>query len=227
MRNPRTLGLLFLIAGLVLLVGSAASVWSTLHFRSNAERAEGVVVQLLPSGRRIRPVIEFETAEGVRLRFSGETASKPPAYDLLERVGVYYRRDNPGDARIDSFVESWLQATVLGMVGLLLSAGGGGVFGNQLRLARLRRWLEQHGLRVPAQITGVDRDGSRIASDRYPWRIRAKWINPQNGQVHYFSSDPLSVDPSPYLAALQIDALVNASDPNQYWLDTRFLARTA
>ncbi len=86
--------------GLAALAYTAWQVAETAHFLSRAARAEGTVAEASP-----HPLIRFETAEGVPVRFRQngfvsrpEGASVPVAYDP---------RDPAGTARAATFWPTW------------------------------------------------------------------------------------------------------------------------
>lgn len=125
LRTPRkgarvvaiTLGL---IGFLFLCIGGGFGVYSHLKAQ-DAERVEGAVVKLERTGGKgsTRPVVHFQV-NGQSFGISGTVSSSPPAYQVGEKVTVLYKRDNPGDAQIDSFVERWLFPVIFGGIGLLL-----------------------------------------------------------------------------------------------------------
>jgi hypothetical protein len=67
------------------------------------------------------PVVEFTSADGTQRKFEDSTGSKPPAYEVGERVEVLYRADSPEDAKINSFSSLWLLPLIFGGLGLLIA----------------------------------------------------------------------------------------------------------
>lgn len=78
------------------------------------------------------PVIEYEW-EGKKWLYASSTFSKPPAYQLDEKVPVYVNRENPGEIVVNTFSDRWLLIT--------LFAGLGSVF---VAITATVAWLSTH-----------------------------------------------------------------------------------
>jgi hypothetical protein len=83
--------------GIVMLVAAIVVLISTLTFRAEALSAPGAVVDL-DFGK---PVVEFVDHDGATHRVVDSVSSRPPAFDVGERVTVRYRPGQPAEARID------------------------------------------------------------------------------------------------------------------------------
>jgi len=55
---------------------------------SNSGHADGTVVDLLPSGRGYRAVVEFTAPNGATIRFTSSVSSNPPPAQVGEHVDV-------------------------------------------------------------------------------------------------------------------------------------------
>jgi Protein of unknown function (DUF3592) len=65
------------------------------------------------------PQVEFETLQGLKVRFTDGAGSLPADYDIGDRVKVLYNPRNAKEARISSWKRLWLVPTILTTVGLL------------------------------------------------------------------------------------------------------------
>jgi hypothetical protein len=175
-------GGVFSSVGAGLLVAALVAIHSTLAFREDAIETPGSVVAI-ESGK---PVVEFVDREGRSQRVVGSVSSKPPAYEVGERVTVRHPPGRPGEARIDGWLETWFLATLLGGMGTAFAALGGGFVLWEMRERRLRSWLSQFGTRVDAKYTGVMLDTAVRINGRHPWRLTAQWQDPVSGVVHGF-----------------------------------------
>ncbi len=99
----------------------------TVLFLATAERAQGVVVEMVSNhssdSTTYSPVVEFE-AGGRKHRFKDSMGSNPPSYRTGDRVAVLYDPTNPDDSRIDR--GKWNKAIPLligGFGGLLCLLG--------------------------------------------------------------------------------------------------------
>jgi hypothetical protein len=67
------------------------------------------------------PVVEFTTADNVKVRFRGnEGSSGTPGYEAGTTVDVLYDPRNPANARMGSFKQLWLGPLTAGGIGLVL-----------------------------------------------------------------------------------------------------------
>lgn len=111
-------GTLFLAIGLLLLVRE-------IRFGHTAMSANGTIAEVLVTdtgdGPTYTPVVEFTAVGDQTVRFTGLATNPRPVQG--QSVPVLYRRDEIGDARIDSFVQRWLFPVVFSLVGLVAIAG--------------------------------------------------------------------------------------------------------
>lgn len=133
------MGIVFALAGFVMLYFSWHTYNSTNKFLETALSTPGVVVDLErrhssstsssgSSGPTYAPVVEFTHPEsGETIRFTSSSSSNPPAFDEGEDVTVLYAPDNPDDARIDSFTDLWLLPLILLGMGIIFAPVGIGV----------------------------------------------------------------------------------------------------
>lgn len=140
-----------------LLIGVFA-LWSAVDLYASGGRARGKVLEICETrsvvteevttsaGREVRrdverlsyaPVVRFTTPEGREIEFHGRGGSDT-SFAAGDDVNVVYDRDQPGRARIISFIDLWLPAAVAFAVSLLF---GGAV--------RLSRWSRRRASHVP------------------------------------------------------------------------------
>lgn len=119
---PHLVAPLLLGAGGLLLLALAAFVLvSRLARRKRFSRADGTVVRLRAgdSGGYL-PVVVFEVSGKGPVEIEGTIISEPPAYQVGERVVVYYDPAAPRDAMIDGGSELYFIPVVLTVVSLVL-----------------------------------------------------------------------------------------------------------
>ena len=225
------LGAIFAAVGACLLTAAFIVYGNAQSFASSAESAEGVVVDLAytssSSGSSVAPVVRFLTPEAEEIVFQSSVSSNPPAYDIGEKVNVLYDPADPSDATIDSFWQQYLLPVILGGIGGVFFAIGGGMLLARALKRRTQRRLMLMGRRVTAKIQGVDLNTSVAVNGRHPFCITSQWLNPDTGQMHVFRSDGIWYDPSDHLNGDTIDVLVDPVNPNKYYVDTSFLPKEA
>jgi hypothetical protein len=229
------------VFGLVgLAMGGAAgwALWDTLGFRAGAARAEGVVVEMnahrdSDGSLMSTPTVQYsvpapEGGVGSVHQIRSRVSSNPPAYQLGERVTVFYRLDDPAEARIDAFTEQWLLPTLFGSFALVFGTVALGFLFAQIRKRRMWRWLEDNGMPVDADFLEVGKDYSLKINGRSPWVLRAQWQHPLTGAVHVFQSEHIWFDPTPFMGERRtLTVQVDADDPKRHRVDIGFLPKKA
>lgn len=113
--SKKVLAIVFTSIGVVcgLAAGICAAV--TASSISGDVRAGGTVVALSDEGKSYAPVVEFTPPGHPPVRFTAWVGSQPPAYHVGERVAVRYDPDDPRDAGIDTYWQTWFVSTFLGI----------------------------------------------------------------------------------------------------------------
>ncbi len=101
----------------ILLVGIALTI---TYFKqksiSNSDLVVGKVIDLVGSGT-VAPVVKFNYL-GAERTYQSSVYSSPPAYDIGEEVELFVNREDIDDILINSFIDRWLAATIVGGIGL-------------------------------------------------------------------------------------------------------------
>ncbi|MFN8355131.1 MAG: DUF3592 domain-containing protein [Spirosomataceae bacterium] len=215
--------------GLVMLAVTAFLVYSQYQFLSSSVKTTGVVIDNI--GQRSKksttytPVIAFQTANGKPITFQGSVSSSPPAFDINEKVEVYYNPANPQEAAIGTFFQLWFLPLIFGILGTIFSSIGLGFGVSALLHRRKIASLSLNGQRIKAHLQSVQLDRSIRSGNRSPFRIYCQWQDSLTGNLYVFKSDALWFDPSPYVGQ-QMDVLIDPQNPKRYWVDTSSLPRT-
>jgi hypothetical protein len=144
---------IFLLVGLGLLGGAVYSIVTTWQFIGGAVAADGVVMALEErwdsddSDYTYYPRVAFETEDRRRIEFTSDTGSRPPSFDVGERVRVLFDPVRPEAARIDSFLQLWLLPLVLGGIGTVFAG-----FGLAATLSVARESSRRDGKSPPARV---------------------------------------------------------------------------
>jgi hypothetical protein len=119
---------LLLALGLVCLLLGGYLAWRTLAFNPSAVAVTARVVsyhEYQDDGeRRFRPRVRFETSDGAIHTVTGQMGYTSRRYAEGAELPVLYPEGAPGEARIATFLDNWLGATVAAVVGALSLAGG-------------------------------------------------------------------------------------------------------
>jgi hypothetical protein len=202
----------------VVLAGVAAWLaWDTRTFLERAETAEGVVVALSPPRGTSRAVVRFQPPGEPPREILSKVASSPPAYEVGERVTVFYDPQDPDEARLGGMLDLWFLPALFG--GLSVPFGGiaFGFWAWGRARERRREHLQRVGVPVSATIVAMDRSSAvKGGRGQRLFIVTAEWAEPATGRIHRARSRPLSVDPSlHYKIGERIQILVDPRDPDR------------
>ncbi len=132
----KIIGLLFFVLGAVGILVSIYLYSNVRSFLSEAEKADGTVIKLVKkkSGMTVTkrgmtsnthskrtktstplaPVFTFTDHQGQKHEVQSATASSPAAYSVNEKVQVYFQKEYPQQAKINSFFSLWGAAAIVG-----------------------------------------------------------------------------------------------------------------
>ncbi len=124
------LSIFFVIGSCCLLYAPVKAV-KTLIFIRNAAVTTGTVEDLVAKhGSKsitYAPSITFNTPDGRLIRFISQISGSQSAYNVGQRLEVYYDPANEGNAEIKSFIPLWMPVIILSALGLAFSGIGGGM----------------------------------------------------------------------------------------------------
>lgn len=217
---------IFGVIGLILLLGAGYSFYSAKQFQSASIETTGVVIDLVGDDT-VAPVVRYETASGESFTMKSSVSSNPPAFEIGESVSVFYKEDNPQDARINSFLNNHLLALILGVMGLIFFLIGvvPGII-----IARGKSntaSLMAQGHQVKAAYRRVEQNTMLQINGENPFRIVCQWKNPSDNKLFIFYSQNLWFDPEPYINRELIDVYVRPDNFKKYAMDTSFLPELA
>jgi putative Mn2+ efflux pump MntP len=119
--------LLFVLGAVCLLLGAYLAN-KTLEFTGTAVQATGQVVRYLESraGDKTlyRPMVRFTTSSGDIVTIAGQLSSGSQRFEIGAEVPVVYPFGMPMQARLSTFTDNWLSATIAGAVGLVALIAG-------------------------------------------------------------------------------------------------------
>lgn len=102
-------------------------------------------------------------------------------------------------------------------VGLVFFLVGIGMMAAISRQRKLRRWLEENGRTIQADIIGVQYDTRVRMNGRCPFVLQCQARNADDGKVYVFESDSLWFDPTPFLdGRTTMPVLVDPDDYHRY-----------
>jgi hypothetical protein len=174
------------------------------QFRKQADVAEGVVIRLKHNGSSkgtYVPVVRWHSPDGKAHIVEGNFGTQPSAYEVNERINVYYNRQDYGDAKLGGFIGQWGIAAMFGVFGAVTLFIAGGTFTAPRRKLKKQQWLQRYGRCVRAELIHQNNEVSPTAIKLAKWldsrvektnlnkhsrSINAQWTDPQTRKKHRF-----------------------------------------
>ncbi len=210
-----------LITGLI-----AAFIWfQTNRLTRDGIRTVGTVVELV-GGKSVAPRVEFQTEDGQRQVYTSDVYSSPPAYELGEKVTLWYTPGHP-DQVVLSGLSRWFIPLLMGFFFLIFGGiGFGGLFYQFLK-KRDQAWLKLNGQEIVTTSPSVVLNTSVRMNGRSPYALQCQWQDPATGQVHVFESEPIWFDPTPYMPERPLRVMIEPGNPRKFYVDVSFLPEAA
>jgi hypothetical protein len=208
-----------------------AAAWIWIHSAQVAHegiQSTGTVIELRRSSNdnTVAPVVQFPLKDGGVHTYESSMFSSPPAYDLGEKVTLWYTPGNP-DEVVLSGMDRWFLPALFGFFFLTFGGIGYGGLVYQLFKKRDVQWLERHGQMVEATFTGVHYNTSVKMNGASPWLIQCQWLDRTTNKMYVFDSDNIWFDPSTYVTGKTIQVLIDPNNPGRYTVDLSFLPEQA
>lgn len=217
-RMLRVIGLIFAGLGLVGLAVGLVLAGREMFATQGMLPSLGEVVAF----QNRKPVVRFPISDTRHVTIVGGTATTPPAYDIGQKVPVYFDPNQPTHAFIDNYLERWFVPSLVGGLALLFTILGVGFVLVTGHRNRRIAWLRRNGMKVSGQIVDVSQSFIVNLNRRPTWQIAASWeANGRSGRALSFH---MMRDPRPLLGERrQIDVWVDPRNPRRAWVDTDFL----
>jgi hypothetical protein len=122
--KPHLIALTVLLVSLLTFGAAIYFFYSNLSFLSEAEQADGTVIELVRSGKSYYPIVSYTDHAGNTHQFRSTAGASPPAYDVGEAVTVFFLGEQPEDAILGGFFSLWFKSLALGLVGILTFFAG-------------------------------------------------------------------------------------------------------
>lgn len=166
-KSSHTVWPLYLFLAIFFIIGSSCLLYApvkavkTLLFIRNAAVTTGTVEDFVAKrgskSTTYDPSVTFNTPDGRLIRFISRISGSQSAYNVGQRLEVYYDPANEGNAEIKSFIPLWMPVIILSALGLAFSGAGGGMIyaiRRSVKDAEQKEALLQKG--VPEWEAGAD-----------------------------------------------------------------------
>ncbi|WP_428667886.1 DUF3592 domain-containing protein [Runella sp.] len=221
--------IIFSVVGIAITAGGWYAYQSQKKFVAIAQKTSGVVTALEYSrsrkgGGSYYPIVEFQTPEGRTFSFRSDVGSNPAPYDRGEQVEVLYNPHDPNEAKLTGFWNLWGLAAIFAGLGSVFTAIGIGTMVASIRRRKMIEEVKMTGssVELPARVEYNRSKG------RKHYYLRSEWLNPTDGKMYLFDSDPISYDPTPFVQGRSVRVWYDPSNPKKrHYVDTSFLPEKA
>ncbi len=224
-------GIVFIVAGLLMLAGGIIMTYTTQTFIKNAISVVGTVSGEVRIDSRsgstqnsktyhitYKTIYSYTTPDGMKREYTTRSSSnsRPKIGEVVE---IFVNPKNFNDVMENTFIAIWLGPTILGILGIVFS--GAGIIVTLSRIAQSKDLLVSGEL-VECDVKRVELNTRIKINNQNPYRIFATGICPVTGAEKMFVSENILQNPQGRLEST-IFVFCDTSNPKKYWMDIRFL----
>lgn len=230
MKRTKLFSIIFMIAGIGMLIGFYFMVTGKTEFIKNSIVGEGTVTEIIrktstdSDGDRsysYYPVIEYTTENGDTYSFTSKSGSYPSSYSEGDKVEIRYDPGSPGKAEINRFASLWMGPLIVGLFGVIFFVLGISMLRNRIKKDRRKKNLLRWGKAIEAKVTGVEKNTGVSVNGKHPYRIVSQYS--RNNELYVFESDNIWFDPTDFIQKETIKIYVDPGDMKKYYVDISFL----
>ena len=228
MKKYRFIFPIFLVIGILFLIGTAFTLNSGMDMAKNGIKTTGVITDLDISvsedkSKTYFPIIEFTTQENQQIEFRSSMGSSSYRNSIGQSIDIIYNPANPQDAIIDSFFGVYGLSIFLGIFGGVFTLIGGipVLLGAASKKKSTR--LLREGTPIQVKITGVEENTMIQVNKRSPYQIIADVHDKSTNSIKRYKSENIYFDPSPYIDRENVTIYLDKSNANKYYMDISFL----
>ena len=198
-------------------------MYKQYQLRNIGIHTTGAVIDMVfDSKGSASPVVSFTAQDGERIVYHSGTSSKPPEFNVGDRVGIWYDPKDPQHPTMGG-IDTWLGPLITGIFFLIFAGIGYGGLLNRYFNKRRKEWLLQHGTPVEADFSEVRYNANLTINGAHPYVIVAQWLDKTTNKLYTFESENLWFNPRQYISQSSLRVLINPKNPAQYTMDTSFL----
>lgn len=206
---------ILLVLCLITIVAGIAVFFEASAFQKKAKVTEGIVENSRISSFHVI----YTSDDGVKRDLY--VSRKNNGLNDGEKIKVFYRIDNPDNARINNGKKGGKKIIIIAFVMLLFDFY---MIYNNKKNIRISNNFKTNGRKMQAEIISVEIDNNTTIQRKHPYIIICKWIDPLTGKEYTHTIKYIWKDPTPLLAGRNtIDVYIDREVPEKYFIDTEFL----
>jgi hypothetical protein len=206
---------ILLVLCLITIIAGIAVIFEASAFQKKAKVTEGIV----ENSRLSSFHVIYTSDDGVKHDLY--VSRKNNGLNDGEKIKVFYRIDNPDNARINNGKKGGKKIIIIAFVILLFDFY---MIYNNKKNIRISNNFKTNGRKIQAEIISVEIDNNTTIQRKHPYIIICKWIDPFTGKEYMHTIKYIWKDPTPLLAGRNtIDVYLDREYPEKYFIDTEFL----
>ncbi|MTC71622.1 MULTISPECIES: DUF3592 domain-containing protein [Providencia] len=220
----------FLVIGILFLLGTAFSLYSSMNMTKNGVETTGIVTDLDVSvsedkSKSYFPIIEFTTQDNQKIEFRSSMGSSSYRGSIGQSIDVLYDPTNPHDAVINSFFGIYALSIFCGIFGVVFTLIGGVPFAFGMVGKKKNTRLLREGTPIQVKITGVEENTMIQINKQSPYQILADVHDKSTNTIKRYKSENIYFDPSPYIDRETVTIYLDKNNANKYYMDISFLPK--
>jgi hypothetical protein len=215
------LGGFFLLIAIGIFIIDIFLIKKDFSFINSSERVEGSVISIIERGSSVEhtysPEVYFIDSSGKDIKYIPKVSSSKPDFRVGEKISILYQKNDPYNAKINSFMYLWLKEIIVAHLGLFFL-----ILGLPSLIAviknKKRKKLFINGEKISAKVSSIEKTKNF-------YKIIAQWINPSNNTAYIFKSDYMEYNPESIVLNKDIFVFIDPNNPKKYYMDISMLPK--
>ncbi len=221
------IGFIFFLAGLIMLIIGVVLFVSDKKFEATSETTTAVITDIETYRTRRNGESRTEHNVFVTYEVDGKTYDRELGYYSTgmyegKEIEIMYAPGDPGNIHFPSI----FPYLILGIMGVVFGAIGGGLFFSGINKSLKRKNLIKTGEVLTGTITNVVTVTNVRINGRHPYKVECEVVDQITGEKYLYSSESIMNDMSCFIGS-SIDVYVDPNDKSKYYMDILSLAENA
>lgn len=230
MRNKNIILGVFLVVGILFLLGTVLTLYSGVSKVNKGIETVGIIIDLDVSisddkSKSYFPIIEFTTQDNQKIEFRSSMGGSSYRGTIGQSIDVLYDPETPHDAVINSLFGIYGLSIIFGIFGGIFTLIGGIPFAFGMVRKKKNAHLLREGTPIQVKITGIEKNTMIQINKKSPYQIMADVHDKSINTIKRYKSDNIYFDPTPYIVRENVTIYIDKNNANKYYMDVSFLPK--
>ncbi|MGG4607154.1 DUF3592 domain-containing protein [Providencia sp. Me31A] len=230
MRNKNIILGVFLVVGILFLLGTVLTLYSGVSKVNKGIETVGIIIDLDVSisddkSKSYFPIIEFTTQDNQKIEFRSSMGGSSYRGTIGQPIDVLYDPEKPHDAVINSLFGIYGLSIIFGIFGGIFTLIGGIPFAFGMVRKKKNARLLREGTPIQVKITGIEKNTMIQINKKSPYQIIADVHDKSINTIKRYKSDNIYFDPTPYIDRENVTIYIDKNNANKYYMDVSFLPK--